>query len=252
MQLKNEVAEKTEYNAKIKKIEDKIPDITNLATKPILNTKINEVKTEIPSITNLATNTDVTGVENKIPDVGSLVTKTDYDTKINKIEKKIFDHSHDKYANKLTAENFAARLAQANLVTKTDFDNKLIIFNKKINSNKTKHLTVQNEFNKLETFDSIYFRGKSQSYLVFQTVSRYFKTNDSNILSWKSKELSDESNKPSSTSNKMLNPSLNYVGTEVRIKFRGDCLNQEKISFDHGKLSYNQLSNARKLFVWCS
>ena len=43
-------------------------------------------------------------------------------------KKKITDHSHDKYIttpefDKL-AENFAARLAQANLVTKTDFDNK--------------------------------------------------------------------------------------------------------------------------------
>ena len=63
---------------------------------------------------------------------------------------------------------------------------------------------------KLETFDSIYFRGKShfeddgtQNYLVFQTVSRYFKTvsaNNSNILSWKSKGLSDESIKAPTTS----------------------------------------------------
>ena len=98
-------------------------------------------------------------------------------------------------------------------------------------------------FKKLETFDSIYFCSKSyfeddgtQNYLVFQIVSRYFKTisaNDSNILSWKSKGLSDESIKPPSTANKMLNPSLNYVGTKVRVKFRGDCLKQEKISFDH-------------------
>ena len=35
---------KTEYDAKIKNIEDKIPDIGNLATKSNLNTKINEVK----------------------------------------------------------------------------------------------------------------------------------------------------------------------------------------------------------------
>ena len=44
---------------------------------------------------------------------------------------------------------------------------------------------------------------------------KYFKTvsiNNSNILSWKSKGLSDESIKPPSTSNKMLNPSANYVG----------------------------------------
>ena len=49
--------------------------------------------------------------------------------------------------------------------------------------------------------------------------------------------LSDESIKPSSTSNKVLNPLLNYVGTKVRLKFRGDCLKQERISFDHEKNS---------------
>ena len=42
--VKNDVVKKTEYNAKIKNIEDKIPDITNSATKTILNAKINEVK----------------------------------------------------------------------------------------------------------------------------------------------------------------------------------------------------------------
>ena len=85
---------------------------------------------------------------------------------------------------------------------------------KKITSNKTKHLLVENELKKLEIFDAIYFRGKShfeddraQNGLVFQTACRYFKTvsaNDSNILSRKSKGLSDESIKLCSTSNKML------------------------------------------------
>ena len=117
--VKNEVVKKTEYNAIIKNIEYKIPDITNLATKTIFNTKINEVNAKIPSITNLATNTALTAVENKITIVSNLVNKTDYDTKVNKIGKKITDHSHDKYFttpefNKLTAENFAARLTQAN------------------------------------------------------------------------------------------------------------------------------------------
>ena len=51
-------------------------------------------------------------------------------------------------------EIFAGRLAQANLITKTDFDIKLSNLNQKNNSNKTKHLRVENELKKLKTFDS--------------------------------------------------------------------------------------------------
>ena len=79
----------------------------------------------------------LSAVENKIPSVSNLVKKSDYNTKINEIEKKITDHSHDKYIttpefNKFTSENFAARIKQsnvasksyiANLVNKTGFDN---------------------------------------------------------------------------------------------------------------------------------
>ena len=69
--------------------------------------------------------------------------------KLMKLKKKITDHKYDKYIitpefNKLTAENFAARLEQSNLVTKADFNNKLSSLNSKITSNKTKHLLVEN------------------------------------------------------------------------------------------------------------
>ena len=37
------VIKKDEYHAKIKNIEDKIPDITNLATNTTLDVKINDV-----------------------------------------------------------------------------------------------------------------------------------------------------------------------------------------------------------------
>ena len=47
--VNNDVVKKTEYNAKIKNIEDKIPDISNLATKTILNTKINTKLKMLPS-----------------------------------------------------------------------------------------------------------------------------------------------------------------------------------------------------------
>ena len=50
--VKNIVVKKDIYNAMIKYIEDKIPDITNLATNTALNTKINKAKGEISRITN--------------------------------------------------------------------------------------------------------------------------------------------------------------------------------------------------------
>ena len=46
----------------IKNTEDKISDITNIATNTLLNAKMNEAKDEIPSITNLATTTAFTVV----------------------------------------------------------------------------------------------------------------------------------------------------------------------------------------------
>ena len=54
--LKNDVVKENVYNAKIKNIEDKIPDITNVATNTTLNARINVAKRKIPSITNLANN----------------------------------------------------------------------------------------------------------------------------------------------------------------------------------------------------
>ena len=146
-------------------IEDKIPNITNLATNTILNTKTNEVKTEIPSINGLATTSVLTAVENKIPNPNNLVKKTDYDTNVNEIEKKITDHQHEKQIitpefNNLTAENFAAKLVQTSLVRKTDFDVKLSSLNRKITAKKSKHLLVENDLKKLKTFYFSYFRGK--------------------------------------------------------------------------------------------
>ena len=85
------------------------------------------------------------------PDVGSLVKRKNYDTKISEIERKLSDLNHDNYIttpdfNTLAALLFTARLAQANVITETEFDNKLKSLNQnKINSNKTKHLLVEND-----------------------------------------------------------------------------------------------------------
>ena len=91
------LAKKHVYSAKIKNnIEDKTPDITNLATNTTLNAKIIQVKKKIPCISNLATTT-LTAVENKILSVSNLVKKIDYNTKITENENEITtDHDHDK------------------------------------------------------------------------------------------------------------------------------------------------------------
>ena len=59
-------------------MEDKIPYISNLATKTALTT----VENKIPDISNLATKTALNTVEDKIPDTKSLVKKIDYNIEI--------------------------------------------------------------------------------------------------------------------------------------------------------------------------
>ena len=95
----------------------------------------------MPNITGWATNSALNTVEDKIPNAISLVKRTDYNAKVNEIEKKVTDHNHDKYVttpelNTLTAENVAARLAQANLVTNTNFYIKIMSLNNTIDSSK--------------------------------------------------------------------------------------------------------------------
>ena len=218
----------------IKKVlENKIPDTSGLVKNIDYNAKITKIEGKILSNSGLATNAALTVVENKIPNINSLVKKTDYDVKITKLEKKLTDHNHDKYIttpefNNIAANFFNARLAQANLLTKTDFSTKLSSLNRKITTNRTKHLLVENEFEKLKTFNSIYSRSKwhfeedgMQMYLVFQPIKRYFKVipgvgNGSHIYYWKPKELPHEK--------------VNYIKTsDCGITLYLSCYNTNKI-----------------------
>ena len=48
--------------------------------------------------------------------------------------------------------------------------------------------------------------------------------------------MSSESFKTISTSDNRRNPTLNYYGTKIRVKFTGDCLKQQKFTYNHGKV----------------
>ena len=87
--------------------------INIIGTQRIKNTVYNQLVKKVNAI--------------QTTDTSNLGKKADYDTKISEIEKKTTDNDHHKYVttqefNKLTSENFAARLKQANLATKTDVD----------------------------------------------------------------------------------------------------------------------------------
>ena len=146
---------------------------------------------------------------------------------------------------------FAARLAQANLITKIDFDTKVKSL-KKINSNETKHLLVENELEKLQTFDSISFRGKShfdkdgaQNNLTFQPMCRYFKKisgvdNGEYICFLRSKNLPDERNERINSitvSDYCITLlELSVYSSKAKVRFNGSCLKQNKIRYIHGTI----------------
>ena len=70
---------------------------------------------------------------------------------------------------------------------------------------------------------------------------RHFKINTINttnyVLSWKSKGLSDEVIKPPTTSDNSITPTISYYHAfNIRVKFTGSCLKQDKITFNHRKL----------------
>ena len=101
----NDVVKKTDYNAKITEIENKIPDTSNLATKTLLttvenkisgignlvkntdyNAKITDLGNKIPDFSHLGTKTALISVENKIPDISNLVKKQIITIKLQKLK----------------------------------------------------------------------------------------------------------------------------------------------------------------------
>ena len=135
------VVKKTDYNAKIAETENKIPGISNLATKAALNTdtvenkipdtsglvaktgyntEITKIEGKIPDVSNLATKIALTTVANKIPDVSRLVTKAE----LTAIEKKIPDVS--KFATKSALTNLSNTVPDiSTLIKKSDYDTKI-------------------------------------------------------------------------------------------------------------------------------
>ena len=116
--VKNDVVKKTVFNKLVAKVDN--IDTSDFVLKTKYNTDKTELENKIPDISNLATKTALTAIESKIPRANKLVKKTDYNTKVTEIENKLNNQNHDKYIdtsefNKLATDVFNARLAQGNL-----------------------------------------------------------------------------------------------------------------------------------------
>ena len=99
----------------------------------------------------------------KTADASDLVKKLTMMQRLVKFFKKIVHYDHDKYItnqvfNKLTSENFDARLNQANLARKnntadfvkqTDFDEKLKLLNTNVTLKKARRVDVTNKLDDL-------------------------------------------------------------------------------------------------------
>ena len=147
--VKNDVVKKTDYNAKITKIRNKIPDNSNLATKTALNTvenkkpdtsglvkktvyntEITKIEGKISDISNLATKIASTAVENKIPNFSGLATKT----ALTAVENKIPDISN--FARKTALTNLSNTVPDINtLIKKSDYHTKIAEIESKYVSN---------------------------------------------------------------------------------------------------------------------
>ena len=123
----------------------------------------------------------------------------------------------------------------SNLVKESDYNRKIT--------------GIESNVKKLQAYDLSYFRGKKyfdegdakQNYLVFLPIRKYFKLKTvvgviDGVLSWQSKGLSNESNKPPTTSNNSLNLKLSYYDTRLRLKFTRSCLKQPNVIFTHKKV----------------
>ena len=111
--------------AELKQVENKIPNVSNFATKSDVSNSISVVEAKIPSVANLATKEELTAVENKIPIVSGFATKQE----LNTVKASIPDTTG--LATKVELSNVAANIPETYLEVANLGDGSLTIINNK-------------------------------------------------------------------------------------------------------------------------
>ena len=111
--------------AELKEVENKIPNVSNFATKSDVSNSISVVEAKIPSVANLATKEELTAVEQKIPIVSGFATKQE----LNTVQSSIPDTTG--LATKVELSNVAANIPETYLEVANLGDGSLTIINNK-------------------------------------------------------------------------------------------------------------------------
>lgn len=111
--------------AELKQVENKIPNVSNFATKSDVSNSVSEVEKKIPSVANLATKEELTAVEQKIPIVSGFATKQE----LNTVKASIPDTTG--LATKVELSNVAANIPETYLEVANLGDGSLTIINNK-------------------------------------------------------------------------------------------------------------------------
>ena len=145
-------------------------------------------------------------------------------------------------------QGLASKNDIANFVKKTDFDDKLKDLNKKIISNKTKHVFVENEFKKLQTFDSSDFIGQSyfhtngaQLYLILQPLYCPLKRlgDTEKVVSWKSRGfLTKKCTTPTATDNSLSLSVKWYENSNFCLIFKESHIQQKNTTFTAPNITF--------------
>lgn len=109
----------------LKQVENKIPNVSNFATKSDVSNSVSEVEKKIPSVANLATKQELTAVEQKIPIVSGFATKQE----LNIVKASIPDTTG--LATKVELSNVAANIPETYLEVANLGDGSLTIINNK-------------------------------------------------------------------------------------------------------------------------
>ena len=127
----------SDFEDKLTKIENKSPDVSDLATKSSItsllttstfNSKVTEIENKIttvdnkiPSVNNLATKIELTAAENKIPDSNGFVKKSDYATEITSIKNDyVTNTALDSRINSLKSSHIADEVKKVDDKTKNN------------------------------------------------------------------------------------------------------------------------------------